>query len=71
MHKEKEEAQYRSRGDLGVYDHSMLDGDMFLQVCTFFNQIFSLPLELPNLVFIGRWNYALRAIFKSAAIKPA
>uniref|UniRef100_A0A0K8SC85 PAS domain-containing protein n=1 Tax=Lygus hesperus TaxID=30085 RepID=A0A0K8SC85_LYGHE len=31
MHKEKEEAQYRSRSDLGVYDHSLLDGDMFLQ----------------------------------------
>jgi hypothetical protein len=32
MHKEKEESQYRSRGDLSVYDHSLLDGDMFLQV---------------------------------------
>ncbi|RZF39941.1 hypothetical protein LSTR_LSTR002344 [Laodelphax striatellus] len=31
MHKEKEEAQYRSRSDMSVYDHAMLDGDMFLQ----------------------------------------
>lgn len=32
MHKDKEEGQYRGRGDLSVYDHSLLDGDMFLQV---------------------------------------
>ncbi|XP_054272201.1 aryl hydrocarbon receptor protein 1-like isoform X2 [Macrosteles quadrilineatus] len=31
MHKDKEDGQYRGRGDLSVYDHSLLDGDMFLQ----------------------------------------
>ncbi|XP_046670776.1 aryl hydrocarbon receptor protein 1 isoform X2 [Homalodisca vitripennis] len=31
MHKDKEDTQYRGRGDLSVYDHAPLDGDMFLQ----------------------------------------
>jgi hypothetical protein len=37
MHKDKEdglhhEAQFRNR-DLTTYDHTLLDGEMFLQVC--------------------------------------
>lgn len=32
MHKDKEDPHYRSRGELTAYDHTPLDGDMFLQV---------------------------------------
>lgn len=31
MHKDKEDPHYRSRGELTAYDHTPLDGDMFLQ----------------------------------------
>ncbi|XP_018903626.2 aryl hydrocarbon receptor protein 1 isoform X1 [Bemisia tabaci] len=31
MHKMKEENQYRGRSDVGIYEHALLDGDMFLQ----------------------------------------